>query len=214
MARTVVKSVAAAGVAAGLVFATAGVAFPAHRPPLSDPRTHLKPVEFINQTSILAQGLTPKAALARAHKMLKYPITTAHYVPRGFTLISERVFPPIQEPASDTQLFMKLSAARPAPKGSHTLPEVPSFEIDHTYGKPYVFGSGEAYFTTKVVKAGKRLVTYAEQKYTDVRKHKSFDLVWVYWYDTRTKLATEVTSELKSSKLTRADMLKIAASVR
>ena len=216
MSRTFVKSMVAAGAAAGLVLSTVGGAFPAGKPPIAqDPRKPLRPVLFYNQTVLVAQGLTPRAALHRARRFVPYRVTTVHYLPKGFRLVIVRVYPYIpgtMEP-QDTQTFMKLSAAR-KPRGKQARPiAVPSFELDHQFGQPYTYSSGQAYFTVRVVKLGHRRVSVAEQKYKDLRTHKSVDTLYVYWYDQKSKAATEVTADLVSSKLSRAQVFKIAASI-
>lgn len=223
MTRTFVKSVVAASVAAGLVLSMTGVALPAGKPPahkpkppktpIQDPRQRVKPVLLFNQTFRLAQGLTPKAALKMASHYLHYNVTTAHYMPKGFQLVEVQFFPYVpnaQEP-QDTLYFEKLSVAMKPHNPRHF--EVPVFEVDHQYAQPYVYPSGVAYFTVKSAKAGKRSVTVAEQKYKNVHTGKTVHLIYVYWFDKKTKLATEVTSDLATSTLTRADMLKIAGSV-
>ena len=216
MSRTFVKGMAAAGAVAALVLSTVGVAFPAGKPTVTqDPRKPLRPVLFYNQTVLVAQGLTPRAALHRAKRYVPYRVTTVHYLPKGFRLVIVRVYPYIpgtMEP-QDTQTFMNLSAAR-KPRGRHARPiAVPSFELDHQFGQPYTYPSGDAYFTVRVVKLRHRKASVAEQKYKDLRTHKSVDTLYVYWYDLKSKVATEVTVDLVSSKLGRAQVFKIAASV-
>lgn len=212
MSRTVVKSILAAGMAAGLVFTMSGVALPAGKPkpPVQDPRKQVKPVVLLNQSVILAQGLSPKAALQKAGHILHYTVTTAHYLPKGYQLAIVYVFPFIAnlEVPQDTQTFMKLSAVK-AHHPRHFV--VPTFEVDHQADSPYSYYG--AYFTVAKAKAGKRTVTVAEQKYTSPRSGKSVDSIYIYWYDTKTRLATEVTADLLASKLTRHDVLKIAGSV-
>lgn len=212
MSRTFVKSIVAVGMATGLVLSMSGVALPAGKPkpPIQDPRKHVKPVVLLNQSFMLAQGLTPKAALQKAGHILHYKVTTAHYVPKGFQLAIEQVLPFIQnqQAPQDTQTFMKLSVV----KAHHPLHfVVPTFEVDHQAASPYAYFG--AYFTVAKARAAKRTVTVAEQKYKSPRTGKSVDSIYVYWYDTKTRLATEVTADLLASKLTRGDVLKIAGSV-
>jgi hypothetical protein len=194
----------------------AGGALPAGTPPQPrDPGKALRPVLFYNQTALIAQGLTPQAAMQRARRFAPYPISTVHFVPKGFRLVIVRMYPYIpnvMEPA-DTQTFMKLSAARTA-RGKQARPStVPSFELDHQFGQPYTYVSGDAYFTVRVATLGHRKVSMAEQKHKDLRTHKSVDQLYVYWYDRKSKVATEVTADLLRSTLSRAQVFKIAASV-
>jgi hypothetical protein len=207
---------AAAGATAGLMLSMVGGAFPAGTPPHTrDPRKPLRPVLFYNQTRLIAQGLTPQAALQRARPFAPYPVTTVHYLPKGFQLVSVTVYPYIpntMEPG-DTQTFMKLSAAR-KPQGKQARPSaVPSFELDHQFLQPYTYPSGVPYFTVHAVTLGLRRVAVAEQRYRDLRTHKSVDTLYVYWYDQKSKVATEVTADLMSSTLSRTEVFKIAASV-
>lgn len=216
MTRTFVKSLVAAGAAAGLALSMAAVVLPAGKPPITqDPRKPLRAVLFYDQTVLVAQGLTPRAAVQRARRFAPYPITTVHYMPKGFQLVIVRVFPyiPYSLEPQDTETFMKLAAAR-KPVGKRARPvAVPTFELDHQFGQPYTYSSGDAYFTVRTITLGHRKVLVAEQKYRDSRTHSSVDTIYVYWYDRKTKVATEVTADLVSSTLSRAEVFKIAASV-
>ncbi len=202
MTRTFVKGLAAAGVAASLLLATTASAFPAGKPK-GTPATPkvVKPVVFRNQGVTLASGLTPKAALQRAHNVVKYRVTTPHYLPKDFALVLITVYPYIPDMTllSDTQTFYK----------AHSR-SVKDFEVDHQLGAPYVYNFPLASTTARV---GSYTATVAEEKGTNAKTHKTVDLLFVYWYDTHSKLATEVTADLKSSGLTRADVLRIANSV-
>lgn len=202
MTGTFVKGIAAAGAAAGLVLATAGSAFPAGKPKGTPATpTVVKPVVLRNQGVTLAQGLTPKAALQRASKFVKYNVTTPHYLPRDFSLVAVTVYPyiPASTLRSDTQNFYKAH--------SRTLT---SFDVDHQQGAPFVYYSPTPATTAKV---GRYTATITEQKGANLAKHKAVDLLYIYWYDTKAKVATEVTADLKTSGLSRAEMLKIAASI-
>ncbi len=216
MTRTFVKSIVAAGALAGLMLCTAGVAQPAGTPPKAhDPRKPAKPVVFFNQGQFVAEGLTPAAAIERARRFEPYPISAVHYTPKGFHLVAITVYPyiPGQLEPQDTELFMNMSAAR-TPTRSRTRPAAaPSFELDHQFGSPYAYANGDAYFTVEKVKLAGRTVNVAEQKVGASRLHKAIDLIFVYWYDSKHKVATEVTTELLTSHLSRAEVLKIAASV-
>lgn len=202
MTRTFVKSIAAAGIAASLVLAATSSAFPAGKPKGSPAKPKVvKPVLFINQSVTQAQGLTPQAALQRATKFVRYKVTTPHYIPKNFSLVAVAVFPyiPDNRPLSDTQYFYK----------SH-MRTVTDFEVDHQQGAPFT------YYTvtpTKTAKVGRYTATIAEQKGPNFQTHKLVDLLYVYWYDSHSKIATEVTAELQSSGLSRSEMLKIANSI-
>jgi len=200
MTRTFVKGAAAAVVAASLLLATTGSAFPAGKPKgtPSKPRV-VKPVLFINQGVTQASGLTPSAALQRAHNFVKYRVTTPHYLPKNFSLVAVTVYPyiPASTLLSDTQYFYK----------SHVR-AVTEFEVDHQLGAPYVYN-----LSLTSAKIGSYAATVAEQKGTNAGTHKTVDLLYVYWYDAHSRLATEVTADLKSSGLNRADLLRIANSV-
>lgn len=214
MTRTFIKSIAAAGMAAGLVLCTAGVALPAGTPPVTDPRKPARVVVVFNQTKMIAQGLTPKAAIKQAQGIVHYKISTVHYIPKGYQLAIVRAYPylPGASVPQDTQTFMNLSAPRPRVTRGQKVAPAPVFELDHQFGSPYVYPK-EAFFVLSTVKLGKRTANVAEQKYTDFKRHKSVDLIYVYWYDRASKIATEVTAELTSTKLSRSAIFQIAASV-
>lgn len=216
MTRTFVKSIVAAGAVAGLVLCSAGVAYPAGTPPVHDPRKPAKPVVFYNQAQFVAEGLTPAAAIERARRFEPYPISTAHYTPKGFQLVAITVYPyiPGQLEPQDTELFMNLSAARTASRSRTRPAAAPSFELDHQFGSPYAYANGDAYFTVGTAKISGHTVNVAEQKVGKSRLHKAIDLLFVYWYDSKHKVATEVTTELLASHLSRGEVLKVAASVK
>ncbi len=220
MTRTFVKNIAAAGVAAGLVAATAGSAFPASKPKATPaPSKHratpvkpkatptlaqsrvVKPVVFRNQSVTLAQGLSPHAALTLATNFVKYRVTTPRYVPSGFSLVAVTVYPfiPDTSPLSDTQTFYKAHAR-----------VVTDFEVDHKFGSSYVYYSAAAPTTAKV---GSYTATVVEQKGVNLGKHTKVDLLYVYWYNKTARVATEVTADLQSSGLSRSTVLKIAGSM-
>lgn len=211
MTRRFVKTMVAAGVVAGVVFSTTGVVFPAGTSP-SRARS-IRAVAVFNQTVLIGQGLTPRAALHMAGHYVPYALTTAHYIPSGFQLTVVQVYPfvaQVQVP-QDTQTFQNLTAPRTS--NHHGRPaEAPAFEIDHQAARPYVYPP-EAFYTLSTVKLGSRTAAVAEQKYTDRKHHRAIDLIYVYWYDPRRKVATEVTAELVSSRLSHAQIFKIAASI-
>ncbi len=207
------RAVTVAGAATALMLATTAVAFPAKTPPNpQDQRLSHRPVILVNQSAVIAQGLTPSDALRRAGKIVKYRLTTAHYIPSGFQLVIVRAFPLIpgtSEP-QDTQTFYNLPRA--AHPSSHTRVVVrpPSFDIDHQYAQPYVYDG--AYFMMKTARlSNRRTVTTAEQRYRTQRG--AVDLLYVYWFDRGSHLATEVTADLQSSHLTRDQLLRIAGSI-
>jgi hypothetical protein len=125
-----------------------------------------------------------------------------------------RVYPfmPGVQPPADTVIFQNLRAPRTASPNPGKPAEAPAFEIDHQGATPFVYNN-EPYFTISSMRLGGRSANVAEQKYRDFRTHKSIDLIYVYWFDSRRKVATEVTSELVTSRLSRAQILRIAASV-
>src|SRR5579864_6367938 len=189
MTRRFVKTMVAAGVAAGVVFATAGAASPAGASPSR--AGSIRAVAVFNQTVLVGQGLTPRAALHMAGRYLPYALTTAHYIPGGFQLTVVQVYPfvPQVQVPQDTQTFQNLTAPRTS--NHHGRPaEAPAFEIDHQAAKPYVYPL-EAYQTQSTVKMASRTAFVTEQKYTDRKHHSAIDLIYVYWYDSKRKLATE-----------------------
>ncbi len=202
MTRTFVKGIAVAGAAAGLLIATTGNAFPAGKPKGTPAKPKVvKPVLFINQSVTQAQGLTPKAALRLATKFVRYQVTTPHYLPKNFSLVAVAVFPyiPDNRPLGDTQYFYKAH--------SRTVTE---FEVDHQQGAPFTYHTTSPLGTARV---RAYTATVAEQKGTNLSTHKKVDLLYVYWYDSRIKIATEVTADLQSSGLSRSEVLKIANSI-
>jgi len=202
MTRTSVKSIAAAGMAASLVLATAGSALPAGKPKGTPAKPRVvRPVLFINQGVTQASGLTPRAALQQAARFVKYSVTTPHYLPKNFALVAVTVYPYIPDNTllSDTQTFYKTKVRT-----------VMDFEVDHQLGAPYTYHFSSTPTTAKV---GRYTATVAEQKGANLKTHKTVDLLYVYWYDSHSKVATEVTADLKSSGLNRADILRIAGSV-
>ncbi len=210
------RAITVAGAAATLMLATTAVAFPAKTPPNpQDQRLSRRPVILVNQSAVIAQGLTPTDALRRAGKIVKYRLTTAHYIPGGFQLVIVRAFPliPGSSEPQDTQTFYNLPRATRATRpSSHTrvVIQPPSFDIDHQYAQPYVYDG--AYFTIKTARlSNRRTVTTAEQHYRTQRG--AVDLLYVYWYDRTSRLATEVTADLQSSRLTRDQLLRVAGSI-
>jgi hypothetical protein len=207
MTRPSVKTVAGAGAAIALTLAvvsTAHASAAASKP--------LRAVVVYNQAKLVADGLTPKAAIQQAQKIVHYAVTMPHYIPAHFQLMIVRVYPflPGVELAQETQTYMNLSA-QPRTAPGQKPAAAPTFEVDHQHGAPYSYPQ-EAYYTVSMVNLGKRKASAAEQKYTDFKKKQSVDLLYVYWYDKKTRVATEVTAELHTSRLSRADVLKIAAS--
>jgi hypothetical protein len=209
MTRHSVKTIAVTGATVGLVLGASATGHVASA-------TASKPVRAVavfNQSKLVADGLTPQAAVQQAQKIVHYTVTVPHHIPAKFRLMIVRVFPflPGVQPAQDTQTYMNLAAIpKTAPGRAPAAP--PTFEVDHQHGVPYVYQQ-EAYYTLSVVDLGKRKASAAEQKYTDYKKKRSVDLLYIYWYDKKTHVATEVTAELNSSKLSRAEVLKIAASL-
>jgi len=220
MTRAFVKNSAAVGIAAGFVVVTAGSAFPASKPKATPTPTKpkstpvkpkatptlaqsrvVKPVVFRNQTVTLAQGLTPQAALTLATNFVRYRVTTPRYVPSGFSLVAVTVYPfiPDTSPLSDTQTFYKAHAR-----------VVTDFEVDHKFGSPYVYYAPTKSTTAKV---GSYTATVVEETGVNLGKHTKVDLLYVYWYDKTTRVATEVTADLQSSGLSRSTVLKIAGSM-
>lgn len=203
MARPFVKSAIAAGLAAGLVLSATGTAFPAAKPGGRTSKLPVvKPVVLMNQGVTVAQGLKPKAALQMARRYVKYRVTTPHYIPKNFSLVAIVVYPyiPDSQPFSDTQYFYK----------AH-VKAVTEFEVDHQLGSPFVYNDlGSSLKKTKVGSYG---ATIAEQKYTNFKTHKAVDLFYIFWYDKKTKLATEVTADLHTSGLSRNDLIKVAKSI-
>jgi hypothetical protein len=135
-----------------------------------------------------------------------------HHIPTHFQLMTVRVYPYLAgfELAQDTQTYMNLEALPKTAPGQKPV-AAPTFEVDHQHGAPYSYPQ-EAYYTLSVVNLGKRKASVAEQKYTNFKQKKSVDLLYVYWYDNKSHVATEVTAELHSSRLSRSEVLKIAAS--
>lgn len=212
MTRTVVKSIIAAGAAVGVVLSMSGVAYQASKPPQA-PKT-IRAVAVFNQAVLLKQGLTPQAAIKQANHLVPYHISTLHYTPKGFQLVYVRVFPfiaNVQTP-SDTLTFLNMSMARKPSHPGAKAPQVPSFEIDHQGGQPFTY-QAVAFFTLSKVRLGKFTANVAEQKYTDAKTKKGVDLLYVYWWNSKSKLATEVTAELTTAHLTRSQVVKIAASI-
>lgn len=214
MLRAFVKSIVAIGAVSGLVLSTVAVALPAGKPPAGqDPRRPVKMIAFYNQSRLIADGLSQKAALKKVSDFERArTVTTAHYLPRGFRLAVIRVYPyiPYNMQLGDTQQFLNLSTgAKPNAKLSQST-QWPSFEIDHQFGGPFSYDSN---FILKTVKLGSFKATVVEEKARDVRTHKVIDLYFVNWFDSKTKLATQVTADLVSAHMTASDMLKIAASV-
>lgn len=215
MTRAFVKSIVAAGAAAGLALSTVAVAFPAGKPPApQDPRRPVKMIALYNQSRLIAEGLSPKVALQKVGAFERArTVSTARYLPKGFRLAVIRVYPyiPYNMELGDTQQFLNLApSARPSSKLAQAT-QWPSFEIDHQYGGPFSYDSN---FVLKTVKVGSNKATIVEEKGRDMKTHRSIDLYFVYWYDSKTKLATQLTSDLVSSHLAARDMLKIAASIR
>jgi hypothetical protein len=213
MSRICVKSIVAAGAATGLALSTVGVALPAGKPQPQDPRRPVKMIALYNQSRLIAEGLSPKAALKKVQQFERaHVVTTAHYMPKGFRLAVIRVYPyiPYNMELGDTQQFLNLSkSARPSSKLAQAT-QWPSFEIDHQFGGPYSYDSN---FVLKRVTLGKVKATVVEEKGRDMRTHKTIDLYFVNWYDSKTKLATQVTADLVSSHLNAKEMIKIAASI-
>jgi hypothetical protein len=208
MTRLSVKAMAGAGATIGLTLAVMAA------PHIASAATSkpLRAVVVYNQAKLVGDGLTPKAAIQQAQKIVHFTVTMPHHIPAHFQLMIVRVYPYLAgfELAQDTQTYMNLAALpKTAPGQKPAAP--PTFEVDHQHGAPYSYPQ-EAYYTVSVVNLGKRKASAAEQKYTDFKKKKSVDLLYVYWYDTKTRVATEVTAELKTSHLSRAEVLKIAAS--
>ncbi len=215
MTRPFSRLLIAAGVAGGLALSSAGVAYPASKPPVrhtgsgGKPGTHTaatkgklaRPVLYYNQTQFIAQGLTATEALRRDSAFVKRRVSTPHYIPRGFQLTIVRVFPyiPSSLELGDTQTFQVLSSSSRQ-----------TFEIDHQIGSAYVY---TAPFTVQQARAGSRAVTVAEEKVRDIRSGKAVDLLNISWFDNRSKIATEVTADLVTSRLSRAQLLQVAASV-
>jgi len=193
---------------------SAAGAHAATKPISQDPRKTHRAVVLFNQSRIIADGLTVRVALQRASKIVKYTVTTAHYIPKGFQLVSVYASPLITntyEP-TDTQTFDDLRPASAGKRiGSKTSKVIqrPYFEIDHQFGSGYVYDG--AYLKITHAKLGGHATTIAEQNYRTAQG--AIDLVYVYWYDTKKKIATEVTSDLHSSKLSKSALLRIAASV-
>ncbi|HZS90696.1 MAG TPA: hypothetical protein VFE42_24785 [Chloroflexota bacterium] len=208
MTRLSVKTMAGAGAAAGLTLALVATA---HVASAAAPKP-VRAVAVYNQSKLVADGLTPKAAVQQAQKIVHYTVTMPHHIPAHFQLMIVRVFPylPGVELAQDTQTYMNLTGLRKTAPGQKPVAP-PSFEVDHQHGAPYSYPR-EAYYTLSVVNLGKRKASVAEQKYTDYKKKQSVDLLYVYWYDKKTHVATEVTAELHTSRLSRSEVLKIAAS--
>ena len=211
MTRAVVKSIIAAGAAVGVVLSMSGVAYPAGKPPQT-PKT-IRAVAVFNQSVLLKQGLTPQAALKQANHLVPYHISTIHFMPSGFQLVYVRVYPFVQnvQTPSDTLTFMNMAMARKPSHPGGKSPQVPSFELDHQGGKPYTYQG--AYFTMGTVHLGKFTANVAEQKYIDAGTKKGVDLLYIYWWNSKAKLATEVTADLISARLTRSQVVKIAASI-
>ncbi len=204
MKHAFVKGAGAVAAAVGLVLSSAGVALPAGKP------FTVKVVAVFNQQQLVAQGLSPAAALQRARKMLPYNLTSARYIPGGFRMTTVVVFPfmPGQSVPSDTETYQVLM-----PSTHGKLPQARTFEVDHQGGEPYVYLAG-AFFTLSTVKLGSRTASVAEQQYRDPRTHKSVDLLYVYWYDRKLKVATEVTADLLPARLSKQTIYAIAASIR
>ena len=216
MPRILVKGMVATTVAAGVIASTAGVAMPAGVPHVQkDARRTVKAVAVFNQSQLVRQGLTSEAALHTAARYLPYALTTAHYVPRGFQMTIVIVYPfiPGVQPPADSETFQNVTARRTPSHIPGRPAEAPSFQIDHQAAKPYVYNAA-AYFVISKAKLAGRTVSVAEQKYRDFRTRRTIDLLYVYWYDSHRKVATEVTSELVTSRLSRADVLRIASSVQ
>ncbi len=213
MTHPVVKGMAAAGVTSALLLSAAG-AHAAAKPISQDPRKTHRAVVLFNQSRIIADGLTARAAIQRASGIVKYNVTTAHYIPKGFQLVSvyaSPLIPSTQEP-TDTQTFDDLRPSSAGKKvGGKTSKAVqrPYFEIDHQFGSSYVYDG--AYLKITHAKLSGHAATIAEQSYHKVGS--AIDLVYIYWYDTKKKVATEVTADLHSSKISKGTLMKIAASV-
>ena len=212
MAWAVIKGMAIAGAAVSL--AGFSIAHSAGKPPaIPDPRKALHAVAFFDQSVLVAQGLTPNAAVTRLRRFAHYRISTVHYVPRGFQLAIVKVYPYLpgtQEP-QDTQTFIRLVQRTGEKAGSTKAPPAAYFELDHQYGQPYSYH--DPYKTAGATLGGRKVVV-AEQNYRDFRTQRTIDLINVYWYDRNTRVASEVTADLATAHLSRAQILSIAASVQ
>lgn len=216
MTRPYVNIIASGVLACGFALSTMQVALPAGKPSAaSHAGKAVRAVAVFNQAQLIAQGLSPQAALHEAARRVPYPMTTTHYIPRGFQLTLVRIYPfiPNVQVPQDTQTFQNMAAVNTVRGRKRGTVQAPTFEIDHQAAQPYVYPK-EAFYTISTIRLAGHPVSVAEQKYTDVRKHKAIDLLFVYWYDTNRKVATEVTAELLSARLSRAEVFKIAASVR
>lgn len=214
------RGLAATGVAAVMLLSSTGIAHQAGKPVSRRPH---RLVLLFNQTVLIAEGLSPVAALRRAGRIVRYTITTPHYIPRGFRLATVRAYPFIpgtQEP-QDTQTFSYFTtvSAGEAPRkvsghgrGKQPAPRVAvgrDFEVDHQLGQPYVYEG--AFFTNGRATVARHGVTVAEQRYHS--RKGAIDLLYVYWYDRTKRLATEVTADLQSSHLTKQQLLQVVGSI-